>query len=152
MQIDELHCILPVMEGSIACLDFLFKMGADVHTPQSPLTPLHVACQEDSVECAEILESFCIPKYCQCHIPLKMGADVHTPQSPLKPLHTACMCENLECVRILLKYGPNINALNTDRQTPLHFTCYKGRAACTESLLQMGADIHAAQSPHTPLH
>ncbi|GIX76452.1 hypothetical protein CEXT_292441 [Caerostris extrusa] len=41
--------------GSIACLDFLLKMGADVHTPQSPLTPLHVACQEDSVECAEIL-------------------------------------------------------------------------------------------------
>ncbi|GIY23002.1 hypothetical protein CEXT_480041 [Caerostris extrusa] len=68
------------------------------------------------------------------------------------PLHVACQEDHVECADILIKYGANINALDSKSATPLHASCFSGSVLCMVLLLKMGADINTPQSPSTPLH
>uniref|UniRef100_A0AAQ5ZBP3 Ankyrin 3 n=1 Tax=Amphiprion ocellaris TaxID=80972 RepID=A0AAQ5ZBP3_AMPOC len=94
--------------------------------PQSGLTPLHLAAQEDKVNVAEVL--------------VNHGATID-PETKLgyTPLHVACHYGNVKMVNFLLKNQAKVNSKTKNGYTPLHQAAQQGHTHIINLLLHHGA-------------
>lgn len=59
----------------------------------------------------------------------------------LTPLHLAAKLGFTQCAQVLLKYGSNVNCLNSDNHSPLFLAFTRQHYECAILLIEAGADI-----------
>ena len=68
-------------------------------------------------------------------------------------LHKAVWSNHKDSVRLLIEQEPNINFINSDKQTPLHFAAYRNNKDIVKLLLDKGAEVYAPDNfRNTPMH
>lgn len=101
--------------------------------------PLHVACQEQSIESVKILLEFgADPRHCNI-----------TSDTPLHTLARNAEVGNPEIgsiIRILVSHGADIDAKGYGKRVPLHTSIAYNKSSCTAVLLEVGADVRAEDS------
>ncbi|XP_042301680.1 NF-kappa-B inhibitor epsilon isoform X3 [Sceloporus undulatus] len=117
-------------------------------------TPLHLACEQQSVECAQLL-------LMQEPISDKNKEAKKTPQDlqlqnwqGLTCLHISTLKGNLQLMTLLVKNGADINVQDgTSGKTPLHLAVENHDEMAVKQLLRMGAQVDAQMyNGCTPLH
>ncbi|XP_019405190.1 PREDICTED: NF-kappa-B inhibitor epsilon [Crocodylus porosus] len=130
-------------------------------------TPLHLACEQQSLPCAQQLLQEPAPGQCSqdlqlqnwqgltcLHIStlkgnlqlmtllLRSGADINVQEgtSGKTPLHLAVECHNREAVQFLLRKGAYVDAQMYNGCTPLHLAVGRKDAAVAAILSHSGAD------------
>ncbi|MDE1150976.1 MAG: ankyrin repeat domain-containing protein [Micavibrio sp.] len=134
---DALRDVFKTVEtGNMANLRFYLTDGLDpdLKDPQTGLTLLHRAINDNQLEAAQLL--------------LDAGADpnIHGGPSYYTAIHFAVYKDNAAALNLLLhpKYAANMEASNNDGQTALHMTGWFGRQPLAELLLRHGADAGAS--------
>lgn len=101
-----------VRSHSVACVQLLISMGADVNiTDSSGATPLHLAADLGDLESAR-----CLVECGRCVVDAATRTDLNT------ALHLAAQGGACDIVRLLLQHGASPNATNARQKTPLHFS------------------------------
>lgn len=95
--------------GNVHCTKLLLSYGADVRVQLGTArsTPLHLAAEEGSAECARLL--------------VNAGAACEAKNSRGQtPMHMATLAQSVETIDVLIKAGAEVNAADNDGRTPLH--------------------------------
>ncbi|XP_077198434.1 NF-kappa-B inhibitor epsilon [Paroedura picta] len=114
-------------------------------------TPLHLACEQQSLECAQLL----LPIFGK---PLESRRTLQNLQlqnwQGLTCLHISTLKGNLQLMALLVKNGADINVQDgTSGKTPLHLAVENHDEMAVKHLLQMGAQVDARMyNGCTPLH
>ncbi|KAK0652512.1 ankyrin repeat-containing domain protein [Cercophora newfieldiana] len=97
----------------------------------SDLSPVHLAILNIThVSLAELLPS---------HLD-----KINTPNiDGFTPLHVAAIRGDADSAKVLIRYGAELEALSTFRNTPLYYACAYGHYQVASLLLQAGANVHA---------
>lgn len=92
----------------------LLNHSADVNLGNNEqFTPLHKACELDSLACAQLL--------------LEFGADVNAADADgNRPIHEAITKRSVELVNLLLKHGADLTVKNSNGLTPLMGAAFIG--------------------------
>ncbi|KAL8185654.1 UNVERIFIED_CONTAM: hypothetical protein K2H54_056690 [Gekko kuhli] len=115
-------------------------------------TPLHLACEQQSLECAQLLLEPVFGK------PLESRRTLQNLQlqnwQGLTCLHISTLKGNLQLMALLVKSGADINVQDgTSGKTPLHLAVENHDEMAVKHLLQMGAQVDARMyNGCTPLH
>ncbi|XP_046990015.1 ankyrin repeat and SOCS box protein 3-like isoform X2 [Schistocerca americana] len=161
-------------ESKLDVMKILLNHSANVNLGNNEeFTPLHKACELDSLECAQLL--------------LEFGADINAADADdNRPIHEAINKRSVEMVNLLLRYEADLKVKNSDGLTPLMRAAYIGfheiikkldkpelhivnerassgrtalmmatQAGClktTRILLEMGADANIVSGDTTALH
>ncbi|XP_049857786.1 ankyrin-1-like isoform X1 [Schistocerca gregaria] len=161
-------------ESKLDVMKILLNHSANVNLGNNEeFTPLHKACELDSLECAQLL--------------LESGADINAADADdNRPIHEAINKRSVEMVNLLLRYEADLKVKNSDGLTPLMRAAYIGfheiikkldkpelhivnerassgrtalmmatQAGClktTRILLEMGADANIVSGDTTALH
>ncbi|GFR23209.1 hypothetical protein TNCT_626741 [Trichonephila clavata] len=167
---DPLH--KTVLFGHTENLTFLLERGMSPNTTNFDcLTPLHIACMRNRIDCARILVKYganinasgadggtplcdaCAVGSADCvHLLLQEGADVNPVLALSTPLHEACARGSLTCVSLLIQAGAILNTNDCHIGTPLHTATLRNHFDCARLLLQSGAPVNAVKIHETPLH
>lgn len=117
-------------------VQWLVEQGADINAPDEyGETPLHhwAHCWTQNVE-----------------VLLKLGADVnHSSRGQGMPLHAAADSYKAENARQLLRYGAQVDVLNSERYTPLEWALYRCQNNDLEDLVQLAEVLLAAGALRT---
>ncbi|XP_054852081.1 NF-kappa-B inhibitor epsilon [Eublepharis macularius] len=117
-------------------------------------TPLHLACEQQSLECAQLLLLW-EPVFGK---PLESRRALQDLQlqnwQGLTCLHISTLKGNLQLMALLVKNGADINVQDgTSGKTPLHLAVENHDEIAVRHLLQMGAQVDARMyNGCTPLH
>ena len=121
---------------------YLLEKGCQFETRDKHVeTPFYSLCKRESTP----------PNYKLALKLLKLGADPNY-RCPLLNL-----CENFnsnnKLISTLIKYGANVQAIDTDGITPLHIAVNYGNAKLVKKLIQLGASVHTKESKSRyPIH
>uniref|UniRef100_A0A8D0L5T0 NFKB inhibitor epsilon n=1 Tax=Sphenodon punctatus TaxID=8508 RepID=A0A8D0L5T0_SPHPU len=118
-------------------------------------TPLHLACEQQSLECTrQLLQELAASESTE---PDRTPQDLHLHLQNwhgLTCLHISTMKGNLQLMALLLRSGANINVQEgTSGKTPLHLAVERHDRAAVGYLLRKGAQVDAQMyNGCTPLH
>ncbi|XP_060100729.1 NF-kappa-B inhibitor epsilon [Heteronotia binoei] len=115
-------------------------------------TPLHLACEQQSLECAQLLLELVFGKSLEPRRALQ-NLQLQNWQG-LTCLHISTLKGNLQLMALLVKNGADINVQDgTSGKTPLHLAVENHDEMAVKHLLQMGARVDALMyNGCTPLH
>uniref|UniRef100_A0A1B6F6N9 Uncharacterized protein n=1 Tax=Cuerna arida TaxID=1464854 RepID=A0A1B6F6N9_9HEMI len=117
-------------EGNTEGVKELMSHGAPFTTDWLGLSALHMACQKNHYETAEVL--------------LKAGISRDARNKVDRtPLHVAAQEGHIAIMGLLLAYGVDVDAIDMLRMTPLHWASEYGHKECVKLLLEHGADATA---------
>ena len=130
--------------NNVAVMELLHKYGGkiDMEMGESNITPLLIACQQNSFETVKFLVSH--------------GADVNKrfPKAGNQtPIRFACKTGNVELVSFLIENGANFEDTPDDKITPLIQAAQRGHFDLVVFLIQKGANVNAcARDKETALN
>lgn len=117
-------------------------------------TPLHLACEQQSLECAQLL-LLLEPVFGKPLEPRRTLQNLQLQNwQGLTCLHISTLKGNLQLMALLVKNGADINVQDgTSGKTPLHLAVENHDEMAVKHLLQMGAQVDARMyNGCTPLH
>ena len=130
--------------GHAAAVAALCKAGADpTLADREKLTPLILACQRGSVECAQALVEAARSRA------RSEGADeeaaegallLHKDRTGKLAAHHAVLNGHFALVRLLLEAGVDVNSADSSDNTLLHYAVAYGQASIAELLMAAGAE------------
>ena len=131
------HCVMPVMNMNVDCVNVLRNEGADVKT-------IHRTYVTDSTvmfKAASLGHDKCL-KFL-----IEEGADVNRLNAGKQmPLLFAAQGGYCECIDILIKAGADVNIADEKGCTALYYAATNGKNNCVEKLLEVGADVNKGRS------
>uniref|UniRef100_A0A1B6IV72 Uncharacterized protein n=1 Tax=Homalodisca liturata TaxID=320908 RepID=A0A1B6IV72_9HEMI len=117
-------------DGNTEGVKELMAQGAPFTTDWLGLSALHMACQKNHYDTAEVL--------------LKAGISRDARNKVDRtPLHVAAQEGHIAIMGLLLAYGVDVDASDMLRMTPLHWASEYGHKECVKLLLEHGADATA---------
>ncbi|CAF0842356.1 unnamed protein product [Adineta steineri] len=124
------------------CIKLLLSKSPDIINKQTNqlITPLHLACQNGSLETIQLL--------------ISNGANFKVRnQNGSNCLHIACQNSHLNIVQWLIeKQNANINEFDYMNSTPIHYAAANGNEHIINYLLDKQAKIIIDNNGNTPLH
>ncbi len=117
------------------------RFQCNVRTKQYLCTPLHLACEKDSLESAKVL--------------IKYSADIEGRDAEEKtPLHYACWYDSHKVAKYLMEENrATVNVSDKEGNTPQQFDCSRGLFEMAKHPVQHGAKVNAKQNNgHETLH
>ncbi|KAI3875361.1 hypothetical protein MKW98_000038 [Papaver atlanticum] len=126
------------IEGRLAAVDYLLKLGANPEIPDElDCSPLHHAAMKGHKEIIPLL--------------LSKGVNVDVMNEFGSPLLYASALGYHDTVKVLLDHGANQNVICGGTVTPLHASMYSQSCQCAEQLLKGGADPNGGPNGIKPL-
>lgn len=160
---DESPLIFAIKQHHLGMVSLLIDAGAEIniHSPETGITPLHIAVFEEQPEILKLLLDKGASPYAQTcdgsyplhwigyntydvisELLIKTGADINArDHEGNTPLHNVVHLTNMNRVRWLLAHGADPNLQNNEGCTPLHDIVQDSGYFLIELLLDAGADI-----------
>lgn len=121
------------------------------------LTPLHIACEKNLYEIADLLlKHGANPNIHEMESLSNLASDLkgrRNGRMARTPLHYAASEADLKLVKLLVEAGANVNSIAYNDRSPLHYSAYRGANDIVSYLVSKGADVNyrGKTSEDTPL-